>query len=108
MGIVRKKLLGILGKTIAAISERRIIVMCAYPRIKADPLNHRPCVQPLHFSICIQFIEIRDTEGKICVGEEFDRLSLSRIHKKDRDILLYGSFSNYFSEPAGSLIQFRI
>ena len=80
--IVCKKLLGIFWQTVAAVSERRIVVMSSDAWIQAYSLNDILRVKSFHFCVSIQFIEIRYSEGKIGVCKQLDSLCFCKAHKK--------------------------
>ena len=48
--------------------------------VKADTLNDLLGVQPFHFCVGIQFIEVADTQSQIGIGKQLDSLSLGKAH----------------------------
>ena len=89
--IVGEELLCVFRQTIATISKRRVVVVCTDTRVEADALNYRASVHSLHLGVGIEFVEIRHTQCKIRVREEFHCLSFFHSHKEGVDIFLYRS-----------------
>ena len=85
--VICQKLLGILGKAIAAIAERRIVIIVAYSWIKTHTTNDALGVETLHLGVCIQLIEVAYSECQIRIGEELDSLCFLHAHKQTRDAL---------------------
>ena len=56
--------------------------MCPDTRVKTYALNDGFTVQSFHFSVCVKFIEIADTESQVGVGEELDCFSLFPAHEE--------------------------
>ena len=69
VGVVRKKLLRVLRKAVAAIAERRVVVEVTYPRVKADAPDNVARVQPLHLRVGVKLVEVADPQGKVGVRE---------------------------------------
>ena len=67
--VVGKKLLGIFGQAISAISETRVVVMCSNAGVEANAADDGLCVKTFHLGVCIQFVKIADPQGQVSVGK---------------------------------------
>ena len=76
IGIIGQQLLGVLGKTITAVAERRVVVMGTYAGIETNTVDDLVCVQTLELGIGVQLVEIANPQGQIGVGKKFHGLSL--------------------------------
>ena len=56
-------------------------------RVKANAVDNVLRIQSLHFRIGIQFIEVRHTECKVCIGKQLDRFCFGKAHKQSVNIL---------------------
>ena len=92
VSIVGKKLLGILRQAVATITKRRIVILVANTRVKADALDDLLSIQALHLSVGIQLIEVGDTQSKISIGKQLDSLGLGKAHNERVDVLLNRAF----------------
>ena len=101
LGVIREKLLGVLGEAIAAIAEGGIVVMCADPRIEAHPVDDLARVQSARHCIAVKFVEIGDPHREIGVGEKLDRLGLIGAGKEDGNVLFDRAFEEEIGEPTG-------
>ena len=90
------------------ISERRIVVVRPDTRVEAHALNNLLCVQALAFSVGVQFIEVRNSQGKISVSKQFYCFRLSEAHEQRVDVLLNRAFLEQFSESMCCLCQLFI
>ena len=61
--------------------------MAAYTGIHAHAVDNLLCIQTDRLSVCVQLVEIRNTNSKIAVGKELDRLCLCRVSDKSLYIL---------------------
>ena len=50
-------------------------------RVEAYPVDDVLGLQAFDFRVCVEFVEETHTQGKVGVGEKFDRLSLLHPHK---------------------------
>ena len=66
--------------------------MGANTGIQAHALDDRLGVQTFGLGIGIQLVEIADTHGKICIGEQLDGLRLRRMADKRSDVLILRAF----------------
>ena len=89
--IVREQLLGVLGEAIAAVPERRVVVVSADARVQAHAPDDGRGVEPLDLRVGVQLVEVAHPEREVCVREQLDRLGLLKPHVKRRDVLLYGT-----------------
>ena len=105
VGIVCQQLLGILRQTVAAISERWIIVEGADARVQSHTRYDGLGVESLHFGIGVQLVEVAYSERQVGVGEEFHRLSLCESHEEGVDVLLDGSLLQEFCEEMRRLVE---
>ena len=75
--------------------------MCPDTWVKTYALNDGFTVQSFHFSVCVKFIEIADTESQVGVGEELDCFSLFHAHEECINIFFDSPFlqkgGKYFS-----------
>ena len=55
--------------------------MCSDTRIEADTLNNVLSVQPLHFSISIQLVEVGNTKRKVGVCKQLHSFCFGESHK---------------------------
>ena len=74
--VVRQELLGVLGKAVTAVAERRVVVVRADARLQADAADHVGRVEPAHLAVGVELVEVRNAQGEIGVGEELDCLGL--------------------------------
>ena len=102
--VVREQLLGVLGEAVAAVAERRVVVVRADPRVKAHAPDDGRGVQALDLRIGVKLVEVAHPEREICVGEELDRLGLLKAHVKRGDVLLYGALLQQGRELAGGAL----
>ena len=91
VGVVGQQLLGVLGQAVAAVAERRIVVMHPDARVEADALDDGTRVEALDLGVGVELVEVAHPQCQIGVGEQLDRLRLLRAHVESRDILLDGS-----------------
>ena len=77
-------------------------------RVEAHALNNLLCVQALAFSVGVQFVEVRNSQGKIGVGKQFYCFRLSEAHEQRVDVLLNRAFLEQFSEGMRSLCQLLV
>ena len=90
--IVGQKLLGVLGQAVAAVAEARVIVVRTDTWVKSYAADDSLRVQSLHLCVCVQFVEIADTEGKVSVGEELHCLCLFHAHEQCLNVLFNSTF----------------
>ena len=105
--VVRKKLLRVLREAVAAVAERRVVVVRADPRVKADALDDGGRVQALHLGVRVKLVEVAHAEGQVRVGEELHRLRLLQSHVQRGDVLLYRALLKQFRERMRGLLQER-
>ena len=105
VGIVGQQLLGILRQTVAAISERWIIVEGADARVQSHTRYDGLGVESLHLGIGVQLVEVAYPERQVGVGEEFHRLCLCETHEEGVDVLLDGSLLQEFCEEMRRLVE---
>ncbi len=70
--------------------------MPAYSRIKTNTVYDLLGIQSLHFCICVKFVEIADTQCKICIGKKLYRFRFRESHKESINIFFYGTFLKKF------------
>lgn len=85
IGVIGQQLLRILRQAVAAIPERWVVVMRADARVEAHAANDLAVFRPRAFSIGVELIEIGHTKRQIRVGEQLDRLGLSRAAHQFRN-----------------------
>ena len=78
----------VLRQAVAAVAERRIVVVCADARVEAHAVDDLARIKPFEFTIGIELIEIAHAHGEIRVGKELDGLGLRCIRVQRRDISL--------------------
>ena len=105
--IVGQQLLGVLGEAVAAVAERRVVVVRAYPRVKAHAPDDGRGVQALDLRIGVQLVEVAHPEREVCVGEKLDGLGLLQAHVEGGNVLLNGAFLQQGRELAGGTLQER-
>ena len=76
--IVGAKLLCVFGQAVAAVPERRVVIVIAYSRVERYALYDRLRVETFKFGVGIEFVEIGDPQREIGVGEKFNRLRLGK------------------------------
>ena len=81
IGIVCQQLLGVLGQTVAAVAERRVVVMRADAWVKAHTFYYGSCVESLYFGVGVELVEVAYTQGEICIGKEFHRFGVLHAHE---------------------------
>ena len=59
--VVAQQLLGILGQTVAAVAERRIVVMRTDAGVEANPFDNLSRAKPLCLGIGVELVEKRYT-----------------------------------------------
>ena len=79
--VVGKELLGVLGKTVAAVAKRRIVVMCADSGIETYTVDNLLCIKTLKLCVGIKFIEVRYSESKISVGKKLNSFGFGKAHE---------------------------
>ena len=90
--VVRKQLLRILRKTVAAVAERWVVVVRTYTRVEAYAIYDRLCIKAFHLGIGVKLVEVADTQGEVGIGKELHCLGLGAAHKKHIHILLDCAF----------------
>lgn len=55
--------------------------MCPDAWVKTYALNDGFTVQSFHFSVCVKFVKVADTESQVGVGEELDRFGFFHAHE---------------------------
>ena len=73
--------------------------------VKAYAVDDLLGIKPLHLRICIELIEVRHTESKVCIGKELHSLSLLESHEQGRDVLLERSLLQESCKSARSLLH---
>ena len=106
--VVGQKLLGVLRKAVAAVPERRVVVVVAYPRVETHSTYDGLGIQALHLGISVEFVEVADTQGKIGIGKELHGLRLGRPHEEHLHILLDGSFLDDGGKSVGRILKGRV
>ena len=107
VGIVGEQLLGVLGKAVAAVAERGVVVVCADARIEADTLDDGARVEALDLGVGVELVEVAHAQGKVGVGEELHGLGLLHAHEQRGDILLDGPLTEERRECAGRDLESR-
>ena len=107
VGIVGEQLLGVLGKAVAAVAERGVVVVCADARIEADTLDDGARVEALDLGVGVELVEVAHAQGKVGVGEELHGLGLLHAHEQRGDILLDGPLTEERRECAGRGLESR-
>ena len=79
--------------------------MCADTGIEADALDDSLWIKAFDFSIGVEFVEVRDTKSKVCVGKEFYSLGLFHAHKQGGDVFLLRSLAQQGGEGLGSALH---
>ena len=107
VGVVGQQLLGVLGEAVAAVAERRVIVVRPYPRVEAHPVYDGAGVKPLDLGVGVQLVEVAHPEGEVRVGEELDGLGLLQPHEQHGDVLLQRSLQQQSGKGMRGLLQER-
>ena len=107
VGVVGQQLLGVLGEAVAAVAERRVVVVRPYPRVEAHPVYDGAGVQALDLGVGVQLVEVAHPESEVRVGEELDGLGLLQPHEQRGDVLLNGPLPEQAGELAGRALQER-
>ncbi len=81
--VVRQKLFGVFGQAVPAVPEAGVVVVRTYAWIEADTFDDLFGVDVVGQGVAVEFIEISNAHGKVGVGEQFDRLGLSRAGQQD-------------------------
>ena len=105
--VVGQQLLGVLGEAVAAVAKRRVVVVRAYPRVKAHAPDDGRGVQALDLRVGVQFVEVAHPEREVCVREELDGLGILQAHVQRRDVLLYGALLQQGRELMCGTLQER-
>ena len=66
--------------------------MCTDAWIKTYTFDDRFTVQSFHFSVCVKFVKVADTESQVSVGEEFDRFGFFHTHEEGINIFFDSPF----------------
>ena len=78
----------VLRQAVAAVAERRIVVVCADARVEAHAVDDLARIESLELAVGIELVEIAHAHGEIRVGKELDGLGLRRVRVQRRDISL--------------------
>src|SRR5690606_10054669 len=65
--IVGQQLTGVLGQTIAAVTETGVVVVLADTRVQAYPLDHLPTLQAPGFAVAVEFVEVGHAHRQVSV-----------------------------------------
>ena len=98
IGVVGQELLGVFREAVAAVAEARIVVVTPDAGIETHSIDDITGVQPLDFSIGIEFIEVADPQREVGVCEQLDSLGLSHSHVQCRYVLLECPFLKHSGE----------
>ena len=79
---------GVLGQAVAAVTERGVVVMAPDAWVEAHTVDDGFRVQPLHFGVRVQFVEVGYPQGQVGVGKEFHGLGFGQSHEQRVDVLL--------------------
>ena len=79
--VIGQKLLRILRQAVSTVAKGRIVIKITNTGIEADAFDDFLCTQTTHFSVRIEFIEIRYAQGQIRIGKKFDRFGFRRTGK---------------------------
>ena len=82
--------------------------MSADARIAAYPADNGLGIKPFHLRISIQFVEERNAQGQVRIGEELHRLGLGRSHEQHGNILLERSLMDETGEGMRGLPKGRV
>ena len=107
VGIVGEQLLGVLGKTVAAVSERGVVVVGTDARVEADTLDDGARVETLDLGVGVELVEVAHAQGQVGVGEELDGLGFLHAHEQRGDILPDGPLAEERRECAGRSLESR-
>ena len=89
--VVCQQLLGVFWQAIASISKRRIIIMIPDSSIHANTVNDLSGIQTMYLRIAIKLIKETDSQRKIGIGKQFDRLCLCCVSEQNWDIFFHRS-----------------
>ena len=113
--VVGQQLLGVLGQTVAAITERGIIVVVADAGIKTYTANDGGGVHSLDLGIGVELIEVAHTQSQVGICKELDGLGLLELHEQGGNTLISywllaisvanGAFDEKGGEGAGGLFE---
>ena len=103
--IICKKLLGVLGQAIAAVTERRIVVMSAYAWVEAYAVDDGLSVKSLHLGVSVKLVEVRHAQSQIRIGKQLHGFGFSQAHEQRLDILFYRSLLKQRGKLVCGLIQ---
>ena len=105
VSVVRKKLLRVLRKAVAAVAERRVVVEVTYPRVQAHSPDDVARIKSLHLRVGVKLVEVAYTQGEVRVREQLHSLSLGQPHVKGLDVLLQRAFLQQGGELVRSTVQ---
>ena len=103
--IVGQQLLGVFGQAVSAVAERRIVVMASDAWVEAYAVDDGFRVQPFHFGIRVQFVEVGYPQGQVGVGKEFHGLGFGQTHEQRVDVFFDGSFLQEGCKVVCGLVQ---
>ena len=103
--VIGQQLLGVFGQAVAAVTERRIVVMASDAWVKAYTVDDGFRVQTLHLGVRVQLIEIRDPQGQVGVGKEFHGLGFGQSHEQRVDVFFDGPFLQEGCKVVCGLVQ---
>ena len=90
--VVRKQLLRILGQTVATVAEARVVIVSADPGIHAHAVDDLLGIQALGLGVGVEFVEVADADGQVCIREELDGFGFSRVRDQHRNVLVFSAF----------------
>ena len=89
--IVGQQLLGVLGQTVAAVTEAGVVVVHADARVEADSFDDLARIQPVGFGVGVQLVEVGHAHGQVGVGEQLDGFGFGAVSKQGGNVLLDGA-----------------
>ena len=101
-------MLCVFGQAVAAVPERRVVIVIAYSRVERYALYDRLRVETFKFGVGIEFVEIGDPQREIGVGEKFNRLRLGKRGIQYGYILFYRAAFKQTRERLGGVSQFFV
>ena len=98
----------IMSDTDSTVAEAGVVIMTANTRIKTNTVDDLLCVQPLHLSIGVQFIEIGHAQCQISICKKFDSFCFSEAHEQGINVFFDCAFLQEFCKGVRSLHQSSI
>lgn len=102
VAVVGEELLGVFRQAVAAVAERRIVVVVADARVEAHAFDDLAGIHAVGAGIGVELVEEGHPHGEVGVGKQLDRLGLGAFGDQHRDVFLDCALLQQAGEDLGA------